>query len=80
MYRPPEPAGGDRRRSAGACQTGRVAVVDASPAAPHLPALFELPGELFDRLEHLAAHGIPARPLALPTCPVPPGAAGIWRR
>jgi hypothetical protein len=64
MYQPP---GQERLLSTSAQLGDRVAVVDGSPTCPHLPAVFELPGELFDRLEHLAARGIPARPLALPT-------------
>jgi len=41
------------------------ALVDAGPPESPLPAIFELPGELFDRVEFLAARGIRSRPLAL---------------
>ena len=41
------------------------ALVDAGPPESGLPAVFELPGELFDRAEFLAARGIRSRPLAL---------------
>jgi len=41
------------------------ALVDAGPPESGLPAVFELPGELFDRVEFLRARGIRSRPLAL---------------
>jgi hypothetical protein len=41
------------------------ALVDAGPPESGLPATFELPGELFDRVAFLAARGIRSRPLAL---------------
>jgi hypothetical protein len=67
MYQPPGQVGKERLLTSSAQPGERVAVIDGSPTCPHLPAVFELPGELFDRLEYLAARGIPARPLALPT-------------
>jgi len=44
-----------------------VAIVDPHDQFPDLPAFFELPRELIDRTEYLAAHGIASRPLALVT-------------
>jgi hypothetical protein len=64
MYDPAASAAGLSTRHVGG---GRVAYVDASDGDPRMPAVFELPGELFERLEYLANRGIPARPLALPT-------------
>jgi hypothetical protein len=42
-----------------------VAVVDAHESCDELPAFFELPLELLDRMEFLATRGIPSRALAL---------------
>jgi hypothetical protein len=41
------------------------ALVDGGPPESGLPAIFELPGELLDRIAFLAARGIRSRPLAL---------------
>lgn len=64
MYAPGSSAVGSYPR--GRAARG-VAFVDAADGDVRRPAVFELPGELFERLEYLAARGIPARPLALPT-------------
>lgn len=48
---------------------GGLAVVDANPDIPELPAFYESPLELADRLDFLDRRGIPARPLALVTRP-----------
>lgn len=42
-----------------------VAMVDAHESFDELPAYYELPLELLDRMEFLARRGIPSRPLAL---------------
>jgi len=42
-----------------------VALVDAHESCDELPAYFELPLELLDRMEFLATRGIPSRALAL---------------
>jgi len=48
---------------------GSLAVVDANSDIPELPAFYESPLELCDRLDFLDRRGIPARPLALVTRP-----------
>ena len=48
---------------------GGLAVVDANPDIPELPAFYESPLELADRLDFLDRRGVPARPLALVTRP-----------
>jgi hypothetical protein len=48
---------------------GGLAAVDAHPDIPELPAFYESPLELCDRLDFLDRSGIPARPLALVTRP-----------
>lgn len=48
---------------------GGLAAVDAHPDIPELPAFYESPLELCDRLDFLDRRGVPARPLALVTRP-----------
>lgn len=48
---------------------GGLAAVDPNPDVPELPAFYESPLELYDRLDFLDRRGIPARPLALVTRP-----------
>lgn len=48
---------------------GSLAAVDAHPDIPDLPAFYECPLELCDRLDFLDRRGVPARPLALVTRP-----------
>ena len=48
---------------------GGLAAVDPNPEVPELPAFYESPFELCDRLDFLDRRGVPARPLALVTRP-----------
>lgn len=84
-------AGAGRRRAAdiyGWCLMYQLpgmhgmAIVDAHDEFTDLPAYYELPLELLDRMDHLAGRGIPARPLALMTQPddFEPAGRGTPRR
>jgi hypothetical protein len=56
------------------------AYVDRDDANPDLPACFELPLELVDRIAYLESRGLQTRPIALITRPEDfEPVAGAWR-